>query len=285
MTDMPNIKKRLGIIGFGNMGSSIASGAASLFEVSIFDKDKQKLPKQPGSRVLKNENLVSDLVNSSDIIMLAVKPQDFDALLDEIKPFVRGKLILSIAAGITTGYIEKALKEARVIRAMPNMAVKIQAAETGLAKGEYAKEDDLDLAKELFGLLGKVWVVKEDMMDAVTAISGSGPAYIFYDMEISKLDPLKIPVERKNEYIQRLKLAALEVGFDSKVALDLAISTTASSIQLLIQTGSSPEGLRKMITSAGGTTEAALKVLSENGSWPEAAQAAKKRAQELSRRG
>ncbi len=255
-----------------------------MFEVSIFDKDKQKLPNQPGSRVLKNESLLTDLVNSSDIIMLAVKPQDFDALLDEIKPFVQGKLIVSIAAGITTGYIEKALKEARVIRAMPNMAVKIQAAETGLAKGEYAKEDDLDLAKELFGLLGKVWVVKEDMMDAVTAISGSGPAYIFYDMEISKLDPLKIPVERKNEYVQRLKLAALEVGFDSKMALDLAISTTASSIQLLIQTGSSPEGLRKMITSAGGTTEAALKVLSKNGSWPEAAQAAKKRAQELSRR-
>jgi len=282
---MPNIKKRLGIIGFGNMGSSIASGAVSLFGVSIFDKDKEKLPKQPGILALKNEKLVTDLVNSSDIIMLAVKPQDFDALLNEIKPFAQGKLILSIAAGITTGYIEKVLKEARVIRAMPSMAVKIQAAETGLAKGEYAKEEDIDLAKELFGLLGKVWVVKEDMMDAVTAISGSGPAYIFYDMEISKLDPLKIPVERKNEYIQRLKLAALEVGFDSKMALDLAISTTASSIQLLIQTGSSPEGLRKMITSAGGTTEAALKVLSKNGSWPEAAQAAKKRAQELSRRG
>jgi len=278
---MPEIKKRLGIIGFGNMGSSIAFGAASLFEVIVFDKDKQKLA---DSRGLKTEELIADLVNSSDIIVLAVKPQDFETLLNEIKPFVQGKLILSIAAGITTGYIEKALKEARVIRAMPNMAVRIQAAETGLAKGEYAKEEDLDSAKELFGLLGKVWVVKEDMMDAVTAISGSGPAYIFYDMEISKFDPLKIPVERKNEYIQRLKLAALEVGFDSKMALDLAISTTASSIQLLIQTGSSPEGLRNMITSSGGTTEAALKVLSKNGSWSEAAQAAKKRAQELSRR-
>jgi pyrroline-5-carboxylate reductase len=263
------------------MGSSIAFGVRSLFEVCVFDKDKQKLTNSQG---LKTENLIFDLVNSSDIIILAVKPQDFDIVLDEIKPFVSGKLILSIAAGITTGYIEKIIKEARVVRAMPNIAVKIQAAETSLTKGKYAKEEDMDLAKILFGLLGKVWVVKEEMIDSATAISGSGPAYVFYDMEISKLDHLKIPVERKNDYIQRLKQAAMDVGFDPKMALDLAITTVASSIQLLAQTGSSPMELRKMVTSAGGTTEAALKVLSGNGSWSEAALAARKRAQELSKK-
>ena len=167
---------------------------------------------------------------------------------------------------------------------MPNIAVKILAAQTTLVKGKYAKEEDLDFAKELFSLLGKVWVVEEEMIDSATAISGSGPAYIFYDMETSKLDPLKITVERKNEYIQRLKKAALDVGFDSKMALDLAISITASSIQLLAQTGNSPLELRKMITSTGGTTEAALKVLSSNGSWSDAALAAKKHAQELSKK-
>ncbi|MBU0547489.1 MAG: pyrroline-5-carboxylate reductase [Candidatus Omnitrophica bacterium] len=281
---MRDVKKRLGIIGFGNMGSSIAFGARSLFEVSVFDKDKQKLVKQANNRGLKTEMLATDLINSSDVIILAVKPQDFDILLNEIKPFIQGKLILSIAAGITTGYIEMILKEARVVRAMPNIAVKISAAETSLAKGKYAKEEDLNFAKELFGLLGKVWVVKEEMIDSATAISGSGPAYIFYDMEINKLDSSKIKIERKNEYIQRLKQAALDVGFGPKMALDLAINTIASSIQLLVQTGSSPMELRKMITSAGGTTEAALEVLSRNGSWSEAALAAKKRAQELSRK-
>lgn len=281
---MRDAKKRLGIIGFGNMGSSIAFGARSLFEVSVFDKDKQKLPKQANSQGLKAEALVVDLIKNSDVMILAVKPQDFDILLNEIKPLIQGKLILSIAAGITTGYIEKILEKARVIRAMPNIAVKILAAQTTLVKGKYAKEEDLDFAKELFGLLGKVWVVEEEMIDSATAISGSGPAYIFYDMETSKLDPLKITVERKNEYIQRLKKAALDVGFDSKMALDLAISITASSIQLLAQTGNSPLELRKMITSTGGTTEAALKVLSSNGSWSDAALAAKKHAQELSKK-
>ena len=278
---MPNAKKRLGIIGFGNMGSSIAFGVRSFFEVCVFDKDKQKLANCRGG--LKTENLIANLINNSEIIILAVKPQDFDIVLDEIKPLIKDRLVISIAAGITTGYIENILKETRVVRVMPNIAVKIQAAETGLAKGKYAKDEDLDLAKELFNLLGKVWVVKEEMIDSITAISGSGPAYVFYDMEISKLDHLKIPVVRKNDYIQRLKQAALDVGFDSKMALDLAICTVASSIQLLVQTGSSPAEMRKMVTSAGGTTEAALKVLSGNGSWSEAAQAARKRAQELSR--
>lgn len=278
---MPEVKKRLGIIGFGNMGSSIALGARPLFEVCVFDKDKQKLSNNNGG--LKTENSIANLINNSDVIILAVKPQDFEIALGEIKPFIQGKLVLSIAAGITTGYIEKILKETRVVRAMPNIAVKIQAAETSLAKGRYANDEDFSLAKELFELLGKVWLVKEEMIDSVTAISGSGPAYIFYDMEINKLDPLKIPVERKNDYVQKLKQAAFEVGFNPKMALDLAICTTASSIQLLIKTGHSPAELRKMITSAGGTTEAALKVLSANGSWSEAAQAARKRAQELSK--
>jgi len=278
---MAGIKKRLGVIGFGNMGSSIALGVRNFFEVCVFDKDKQKLGNNSG---LQTKTSVIDLVKGSDVLILAVKPQDFDALLNEIKPFIQDQLIISIAAGITTGYIEKILGESRVIRVMPNMAVKIQAAETGLAGGRNAGEDDLNLAKDLFGLLGKVWLVKEEMIDSITAISGSGPAYILYDMEISKIDPLKIPVERKNEYIQWLKQAALDVGFDPKMALDLAICTTASTIQLSAQAGSSPAQLRKMITSAGGTTEAAIKVLSQNGSWSEAAQAAKQRAKELSRR-
>jgi len=262
----------------------MAFGVRSSFEVCVFDKDKQKLPQQADNQGLKTETLIVDLVKNSDVLMLAVKPQDFDIVLDEIKSFIKDKLVISIAAGITTGYIEKILNGARVIRAMPNMAVKIQAAETGLAKGRYANDEDLVLAKDLFELLGKVWLVKEEMIDSVTAISGSGPAYIFYDMEINKLDPLTIPVELKNEYVQKLKQAAFEVGFNPKMALDLAICTTASSIQLLIKTGHSPAELRKMITSAGGTTEAALKVLSGNGSWSEAAQAARKRAQELSRK-
>ncbi|MDD5409765.1 MAG: NAD(P)-binding domain-containing protein, partial [Candidatus Omnitrophica bacterium] len=120
---MSAIKKKLGIVGFGNMGSSIALGARSLFEVTVFDKDKQKLLNNSGG--LKTEVLIADLISNSDVVILAVKPQDFDIVLGEISPFIRGKLVISIAAGITTAYIEKVLNGARVIRVMPNIAVKI----------------------------------------------------------------------------------------------------------------------------------------------------------------
>ncbi len=275
----------LGIIGAGNMGGSIAAGASSSFRVSVFDKDKQKAQSlcaaNPG---IKHEEALAGLLNDCAAVILAVKPQDFDALLAEIKPFTNGKLVLSIAAGITTGYIEGALGEARVVRVMPNMGVKIRAAQTSLARGKYAAKEDMDFAKELFGLLGKVWVLDEDMMDSATAISGSGPAYVFYDMEANNIDPESIPVERKNDYVRMMKQAAVDVGFDANTALDMAASTVASSIRLLIQTGISPAQLRKMVTSPKGTTEAAINVLSGNGSWSEAALAARKRARELSRR-
>lgn len=275
------LRKKIGIIGFGNMGSAIAEGIKDKYAVCVFDKDKDKIS------VLKNITTAGnpvDLARQSEIIILAVKPQDFDVLLNEIRDSLQNKLIVSIAAGITTGYIERILGEARVIRVMPNIAVKIAKGETGICKGRYAKDKDLFSAKKIFNILGKVWELKEEMIDSVTAISGSGPAYIFYDMEIKNIDPLRIPAGLENEYIVKLKCAAVAVGFDPEIAADFSASTTASSISLLAQTGNSPAELRKMITSPGGTTEAALKVITNGGSWSEAALAAKRRAQELSKK-
>lgn len=272
------LRKKIGIIGFGNMGQAIAERLKARYAVYVFDKAKDKIA------VLKNITVANnpvDLVKQSEVIILAVKPQDFDTLLNEIKIFIQNKLVISIAAGITTGYIEKILGGARLVRVMPNIAVKIAEAETSLCKGKYAKEKDLDFAKVLFGLLGKTWVVKEEKIDAVTAISGSGPAYILYDMEINKLDPLNIPIKFEKLWINSLNEAAIKVGIDSKIALELAVSTTASTIHLAKQTGNSPAQLRKMITSPGGTTEAAIKFITIGGSWSEAAVAAKKRAEEL----
>lgn len=275
------LRKKIGIIGFGNMGAAIAEGIKNKYAVCVFDKDKSKI------NALKNittANNPVDLVKQSEVIILAVKPQDFDFLFAEIKHFVQGKLIISIAAGITTGYIEKILGEARVVRVMPNIAVRIAKGETSICKGRYAKGEDLFFVKKIFNILGKVWELKEEMIDSATAISGSGPAYIFYDMEIKNIDPLKIPVELENKYIIMLKDAAIELGFAPEIASDLAVSTTASSLSLLAQGGNSPDQLRRMITSPGGTTEAALKVITNGGSWPEAAIAAKRRAQELSKK-
>ncbi|MFH1191564.1 MAG: pyrroline-5-carboxylate reductase [Candidatus Omnitrophota bacterium] len=269
-------RKKIGIIGFGNMGSAIGERIRFKYAVYVFDKIK--------TIDLENITVVHnlrELVGQSEVVILAVKPQDFDLLLKEIKNFIQDKLIISIAAGITTGYIQKVLGKVKVVRAMPNIAVKIAEGETSICKGKHAKEKDLLLAKKLFKILGKVWELKEDKIDSVTAISGSGPAYILYDMEIKKLDPLKISIKSKKEWINRLNEAALKVGIEVKIALELAASTTVSTIHLVKQTGNSPAQLRKMITSSGGTTEAALKVIINGGSWPEAALAAKQCAQEL----
>jgi pyrroline-5-carboxylate reductase len=274
------MKKRIGIIGFGNMGSAIAGRIKKHHNVSVFDKDTAKTKNITGIRVCATIEL---LVNNTDVVILAVKPQDFDSVLQEIRNYSKGKLIISIAAGITTGYIEKVLGEISVVRVMPNIGAKIGEAESSLCNGKLAKPEDLDFAVELFNYLGKTWVMKEEMIDAATAISGSGPAYIFYDIETNKIDPLHIPAEIKQEYIKRLQKAAEHVGFDSQTAMDLAVSTTGSSLHLIVVTAMPPAALREQVTSAGGTTAAAVKILTEGGSWEEAAEAAKKRAKELSK--
>ncbi|MFC1658073.1 pyrroline-5-carboxylate reductase family protein [Candidatus Omnitrophota bacterium] len=270
----------IGIIGYGNMGSAIGELLKSKYQILAFDKDKSKTS---NLQDIKTADSAIDLVNRVGTIILAVKPQDFEALLVQIKESVGGKLAISIAAGITTGYIEKLLGRARVIRVMPNIGAKIGKAESVLSKGKNARDEDMGFVQELFNHIGKTWIMKEQMIDAATAISGSGPAYIYYDMEVRKIDPLNVPKPIEQEYIQRLTKAAERVGFDSQTAVDFASSTTGSSLQLAALSIASPVELRKQITSKGGTTEAALKVLVKGGSWEEAAEAAKRRAGELSK--
>lgn len=263
------------------MGAAIAERIKSAYQVFVFDQDKGKTKGLSGIKVAQSS---IDLVNEVDAVLLAIKPQDFDSLLSEIKSGIKDKLLISIAAGITTGYLEKILEKARVVRVMPNIAAKIGEAESVLCKGKYAHDSDLDAVKELFNYVGKTWVMEERMIDAATAISGSGPAYIYYDMEINKIDPAHVSEELKRGYVERLSRAAKKVGFDPRISMDLAINTFVSTIHLAAAIGVSPAELRKQITSKGGTTEAALKVLAAGGSWDEAAEAAKRRAGELAKK-
>ncbi|MCX5715134.1 MAG: pyrroline-5-carboxylate reductase [Candidatus Omnitrophica bacterium] len=267
-------RKKIGIIGCGNMGSAIAARIKNKYNIFAFDKDKEKTK---GLKDITVSDTISCLVKDSDVVILAVKPQDFDGVLNEIKPSITNKLIVSIAAGISTGYIEKVLGGARVIRVMPNIGVKIGQSETCLSRGKNATSKDVSFSLRLFDCLGKTWFISEEMMNAATAISGSGPAHIFYDMEIRGINPGNVKY-----YRERLKEAAQSVGFDPEMAFMLALSTTASACDLVAQTHLSPAELRKQVTSKGGTTEAALGVLTAGGSWTEAALAAKKRAEELS---
>lgn len=273
-------KIKIGIIGYGNMGSAIAERIKSAYAVSIFDKDKAKTIDPANINVA---DTVVNLAKNSDVVILAVKPQDFDNLLQEIKKAADNKLIISIAAGISTIYIEKILAGARVIRAMPNIAAKIGEAESVLCKGNGADDKDFDLARNIFNYIGKTWKMEEKMLNAATAISGSGPAYIYHDMENKHLEARTLPELVKQEYVKRLREAAERVGFDVDTAQQLASATTASSISLSAQSGISAAELKRQVMSPRGTTEAAIKKLEEGASWADAAVAAKKRAEELSR--
>ncbi|MCM8771399.1 MAG: pyrroline-5-carboxylate reductase [Candidatus Omnitrophica bacterium] len=273
------MEKNLGIIGFGNMGQAIAERLRKKYKIFVFDKDKGKLKKIKGIR-LAQDNI--DLVNKSEIIILAVKPQDFEGVLNEIKDYVKRKLLISIAAGITTQYIEKRLGKVRIIRTMPNLAIKIGKGLVCLCRGRYAKKKDLDFTKKLFSNLGKTLVMKEDLLDAVTAISGSGPGF-FYDLIEGR--PLKeINNYLENVFVPTLALCAKAVGFNSQVSQTLAQSTARGSLAFLKKTRLSPAKLKKCVASAGGTTEAGLMVLHRGGSLIQAVRAALRRAGELSRR-
>ena len=275
-------QKTLGLIGFGNMGAAIAQQISSKYQLYIYDKDKNKTNGLSGIRVSES---ITGLIKQVEIGLLAVKPQDFDFVLNEIKNGLKNQLIISIAAGISTGYIQKALGEVRVVRAMPNIGVKIGESVTCLCAGRFAAIDDLACAQELFGYLGKVKEIKEDLMNASTAISGSGPGYIFDYFESEAIAGNAITGEVKENIIQRLASAAKAVGFNEEEAQFLAVNTSDTSIDLIKKTGLSPSELRKQVTSKGGTTEAAIEVIRRGGSWIEAAKAAVARAKELSKEG
>ncbi|MBM3248501.1 MAG: pyrroline-5-carboxylate reductase [Candidatus Omnitrophica bacterium] len=270
---------KIGIIGCGNMGRAIFERLKKDdYSLLVFDKDANKTKDLSGANVAKN---IPDLLNKSEAIILAIKPQDFEGILKEIKNHLKDKPVISIAAGITTAYIQKILGKVKVIRVMPNMPAKIGKGMSCLCKGQFASEEDLNFAKSLFDNLGETLVLNEDMMDAATAISGSGPGYL-YDWAEGK-DPKEI----KNyaaAFTASLTKSAESIGFSILQAEILAKVTTEGSIAYLEKTEFSASEAKKQVVSKGGTTEAALEVLHKGGSLEEAVQAALKRARELSKR-
>lgn len=277
--------KKIGIIGFGNMGRAIGEQLKSDHQILCFDKDSAKLK---DINYAKCAESIKDLVNQAEIIILAVKPQDFDSVLIQIKGLVdiKDKLIISIAAGITTEHMEKTLGFARVIRAMPNIAARIGEGVICISKGRFATEEDFDFAENLFDYLGEARRVEEPMMDAATAVSGSGPGFCFALSQAQKIDTADIGEFRKfvtDSFIPSLMQAAEGVGFSQEEARFLASRTGNSCIGLVVKTKLSAEELKKQVASRGGTTEAGLEVLQKGGSLSEAVKAALRRAKELSR--
>lgn len=245
------LEKKVGFLGYGNMGSAILDGllgkgivrpgAAGVFDP---DAERQAAARALGAEVFKTPG---ELAAFCDVLLLAVKPQTMDAALRELGPVPGETLVISIAAGIPIAFVESRLGEgARIVRVMPNTPALVQAGAAGIALGANCTEDDAETARAIFSAIGIAAIVDEALLDAVTALSGSGPAYFFYLTECL------------------IKAAAAE-GLSADVATRLAAQTLFGAGKLLAESGESAATLRERVTSKGGTTEAALKQFQADG--------------------
>jgi pyrroline-5-carboxylate reductase len=190
----------------------------------------------------------AEAVSGADVVLLAVKPQVFGSALPGVSAALpTGALVVSIAAGVPTTVIERALPAgARVVRTMPNTPALVGAGATAIAGGAAATDDDLELAETLFRSVGICVRVREEQLDAVTGLSGSGPAYVF-------------------AMIEALRDAGVREGLEENTALLLASQTVFGAGRLLVEQNESPETLRERVTSPGGTTRAGLDALESSG--------------------
>lgn len=205
-------------------------------------------------------------VRNADIVLFAVKPQVFAGILKPLQGLLEGKLVISIVAGAEIATIAKILQTERIVRVMPNTPALVQTGAHGLFADAAVDAKDRELASQILASTGlTIWVNSEAQIDAVTAVSGSGPAYFFYMME-------------------SMIRAGKNLGLDEKVATALTLQTALGAAQMAITSSSSPAELRKNVTSPNGTTQAAIEVfdhahISQN--IQAALAAAQKRSQEL----
>ncbi len=245
--------KRIGVIGAGNMGEALIRGIvrAKLVpskSVTTSDVRQERLDHAKKAFGIKTSSDNRGVVRQSDLLVLAVKPQVIKPVLEEVAPEVtKDKLVICIAAGIRLSLLTGILGEqTRIVRAMPNTPALIQEAATALCPGTGATKKDLATAQELFSAIGKTVVVEESLMDAVTGLSGSGPAYVLL-------------------VIEALIDAGVKQGLSRDVAKTLVIQTCLGTAKLVFETGEHPSTLRDAVTSPGGTTISGLHALEKGG--------------------
>jgi pyrroline-5-carboxylate reductase len=264
--------KKIGLIGSGNMGTAligglISSGASSAEKIMCADIKESKTAALRERFGVETSSDNCRVAAESDIVIYAIKPQIMATILKQTAPCLdMNKLVVSIAAGVPLKAIELCLKKTlRLIRVMPNVASAVMESATGITAGEHVLASDLDLARAVFDSIGKTVVVDEYLMDAITGLSGSGPAYIFL-------------------IVDALADAGVKVGLSREDALCLSAQTLLGSAKLLMETHEHPGKLKDSVTSPGGTAIAGLHTLEAGGlrtTLINAVEAATKRANEL----
>jgi len=265
-------RKTIGFIGAGTMGQALMRGliAQGLNPGQLLAADANPSTRRSVEKSLRVPTVAenAEVIQAADIILLAVKPQQLADVLREIKSLVTPRqLVISIAAGISLHWLQKYLGRVPLVRVMPNLPATVGCGFSAIALGRTATSRHGAMARALFGAVGDVVELPERLFDAITAVSGSGPAYLFF-------------------FVDAWERAARALGLPSSIATAAVRATLAGSLRLLQMSGEQPATLIRRVASKKGTTEAALRVLTERHvaqHVTEALRAAARRSKELTR--
>lgn len=244
--------KQVGFIGGGTIAEALIrgivdAGLVAPSQIAVSDVVTERLDYLRSTFKVSTTQNSQELTKQSDILFLTVKPQVLCGVLETIAPVVaRTSVVVSVAAGITITTLQEKLPEVPIIRVMPNTPVAVGEGMSAMALGKYVTSEASEPVAQIFGAVGKVVTVSEDTMDAVTGLSGSGPAYAFV-------------------LIDALADAGVRVGFSRQTAILLAAQTLLGAAKMVLETGQHPAILRDMVTSPGGTSIAGVHVLEQHG--------------------
>jgi len=242
------MKYKIGFVGAGNMAFALAKAIkdvklAKSIIVSDVNSERLDFVKKELKVLVTRDN--KEIVKKSDIVFIAVKPQVIDTVLSEIKDIVKDQLIISIAAGVKLSRLESKLGKARVVRVMPNTPCLVGEMAAGFALGKKCDDNDVKIVEELLSSAGKAFYLKESMLDAVTGLSGSGPAFVA-------------------RLVEAFVEGGVRTGLSKDVATELALQTFLGTAKLLQESGMSADELVKIVSSPGGTTVAGREVLEKS---------------------
>ena len=239
----------IGFIGTGRIARALIAGLSEKKNtvISGFDKDAAALASVAAEYPVQPCLSVEEIATKAQIIILAVKPYQIADVLEQLKPSLTADhLLISVAAGISSEFIlQNSIDTLKVIRVMPNTPAFVGEGMTAVSKGKMASDDDVALACDLFSSIGRVAILDESQMDAATALSGSGPAYMFH-------------------ILASLAEGGIQCGLTNNEALLLSAQTMLGAAKMVLTGEKSPEALKREVTTPGGTTDAGLKVLDEN---------------------
>lgn len=245
--------EKMAFIGAGSMAESILTGILNSDilpkeHIYITNKsDKERLAFLENTYAVQNNEDKNETVDGADIVVIAVKPHDVEAAVSSISDCLTpDQLVISVVAGVSTDTISKILgNDIPVVRAMPNTSSAAGQSATAVARGPFAKDQHLETALALFNTIGTAIEVREEDMHTVTAISGSGPAYVYY-------------------LVEAMEKAAVDAGLGQETAQDLITQTIVGAGEMLKTSGLDPAELRENITSPGGTTQAGVEALGKH---------------------